>query len=174
MELSTATALLSRGVNTTKSGQVWCDLGAGQGLFTRALSALLPDNSTIYAVDKDAKALNRIFVDDHVILHKVNADFTLWSDAGPLFDGILMANALHFVADKNHLVKALLSKMKPDGVFLLIEYDLRTANAWVPYPIHKDLLEKFAAEAGFTSVSFLHEVPSVYNRSTIYSAILHR
>jgi trans-aconitate methyltransferase len=174
MELSTATALLSKGVNTTKPAQVWCDLGAGQGLFTHALSALLPDNSMIYAVDKDAKALNRIAVENHVKLHKVNADFTLWSDTVPLLDGILMANALHFVADKNQLVKTLLSKMKSDGVFLLIEYDLRTGNAWVPHPIHKDLLKNFAIEAGFTSVSFLHEVPSVYNQSTIYSAILHR
>jgi trans-aconitate methyltransferase len=174
MELSTATALLSKGVNTTKPGQVWCDLGAGQGLFTHALSTLLPDNSMIYAVDKDSKSLNKISVDDHIKLHKVNADFTLWNETVPLLDGILMANALHFVEDKNHLIKTLLSKMKPDGVFLLIEYDLRTANAWVPYPIHKDRLKKFAIEAGFTSVSFLHEVPSVYNRSTIYSAVLHR
>lgn len=174
MELSTATALLSKGVNTTKPAQVWCDLGAGQGLFTRALSALLPDSSTIYAVDKDSKSLNKISVEDHVKLHKVNADFTLWNDTVPLLDGVLMANALHFVADKNRLVKALLRKMKPDGVFLLVEYDLHTANAWVPYPIHKDLLKNFAVEAGFTSVSFLHEVPSVYNQSTIYSAILHR
>jgi trans-aconitate methyltransferase len=174
MELSTATALLSKGVNTTKPAQVWCDLGAGEGLFTRALSVLLPDTSTIYAIDKDPKSLNKISVESHVKLHKVNADFTLWNDTVPLLDGILMANALHFVEDKNHLVKTLLTKMKPDGVLLLIEYDLQTANAWVPYPIRKDLLKKFAVEAGFTSVSFLHEVPSVYNRSMIYSAILYR
>src|SRR4051812_34772734 len=36
---------------------VWADFGAGSGTFTRALLALLPEGSSIIAVDRDTRAI---------------------------------------------------------------------------------------------------------------------
>jgi|GEM_PF-6785554 hypothetical protein len=55
MELQNAINLIVKGINERKTSQVWADLGAGSGLFSRALSALLAPGSTIYAVDKNYK-----------------------------------------------------------------------------------------------------------------------
>ncbi len=38
-------------------GETWADLGAGTGNFTRALRELLGPQGTIYAVDRDGKAI---------------------------------------------------------------------------------------------------------------------
>jgi hypothetical protein len=174
MELLTAIRLIEAGIDQNTEPQVWCDLGAGQGLFTRALGTRLPADSVIYAVDKDASSLNKIFVEGDIKLHKVNEDFTSWNQEHPLMNGVLMANALHFVPDRLTFVHRLLKKMKVDGRLLLVEYDLEKPNPWVPFPLSKSALKIFSSQAGFSSVTFLGEVPSVYNRSVIYAALLKR
>jgi hypothetical protein len=174
MELFTAVRLIESGIEKNAGAQVWCDLGAGQGLFTRALSTLLPEDSVIYAVDKDAASLNKTAVDGNTKLHKVNANFISWDHEHPLMNGVLMANALHFVPDRLIFVQRLLKKMTPDGRLLLVEYDLEKPNPWVPFPLSKSALKVFSGQAGFTTVTFLDEVPSVYNQSVIYSAVLRR
>ena len=76
MELSTAIALIRKGIrNESIEPQVWADLGAGSGLFSRALATLLPPASKIYAVDRDQASLNEIdwpYPDKTLI--RVNAD----------------------------------------------------------------------------------------------------
>ena len=57
MQISIAIALLEKGPDPSISHQTWADLGAGNGLFTRALRTILGDKSTIYAIDKNAEAL---------------------------------------------------------------------------------------------------------------------
>jgi hypothetical protein len=118
--------------------------------------------------------LNKISIEGSIKLHKVNADFTSWDQEHPLMDGVLMANALHFVPDKVTFVRSLRQKMKVSGKLLLVEYDLEKSNPWVPFPLSKSALKIFSRDAGFTSVTFLAEVPSVYNRSVIYAAVLTR
>ena len=110
MELSNAIKLIEAGVNKTQPG-TWADLGAGAGLFTRALATLLPKGSTIYAVDANKSALEKIKATDGIELIKINADFEHLTEAkistasdvrdNPRdLNGILMANSLHFVKDK--------------------------------------------------------------------------
>lgn len=60
MELSVAIKLIEKGVSRSGAPQMWADLGAGNGLFTNALSLLLPEASTIHAVELNAEALNLI------------------------------------------------------------------------------------------------------------------
>ena len=60
MELENAIQLITKGVESNGQPQVWADLGAGSGLFSRALSSILPDKSIIHAVDKNYKTAQQI------------------------------------------------------------------------------------------------------------------
>lgn len=172
MELSIAIKLIEKGVSRNSKPQVWADLGAGKGLFTTALSSLLSDDSSIYAVDQDAKALGGIKLNSsHVTLKKITEDFTQMKTELKELDGILMANSLHFVSDKITLLKNLQTKLTRSGRFIIIEYDMNTANRWVPFPIRFDELKLLANQLNL-SATRIGEQPSVYNSSNIYSALL--
>lgn len=173
MELNTAVTLLQKGVKQTNDPQQWADLGAGQGLFTKALASLLPSASTILAVDKEASSLNTLtWSAPHVTLVKRVADFSTDELDDYTWDGILLANALHFIKDNRKLLTRLRKKLKPGGALLIVEYDTDVANAWVPYPVSFSSLAKLAAEIG-GELAFLSTVPSRYHREGIYSALWH-
>ena len=55
MELSEMVALIRGGVS--EPGGNWADLGAGTGNFSWALAELIGPQGTIYAIDRDAKAI---------------------------------------------------------------------------------------------------------------------
>jgi SAM-dependent methyltransferase len=69
----------------------------------------------------------------------VVADFTRLSDLtdlnGGKLDGMLLANSLHYVSDPDKVLSRVISWLRPRGRVLLVEYDRREANPWVPYPI---------------------------------------
>lgn len=173
MEISVAIDLIKGGITDCTSPQTWADLGAGSGLFTTALSQLLPSHSTIIAIDNNAGALNSMkplnheiklvkkvldFVHDHLDLHSM--------------DGILMANALHFSSDKTTLLKTIRMSLNNSGKIILVEYDTDASNPWVPYPVSVKSLPGIADEAGFSYVKKIGETPSIYNRAMIYAAVL--
>jgi len=173
MELHIAIGLIEKGVEQNSSPQVWADLGAGNGLFTKALSTLLSKGSIIHAIDKDGKTLKSIDLHNKDMkLNTLELDFTRKTIPLESLDGIIMANALHYVADRMAFVKMLKSMLKPSGRFVIIEYDRTTSNQWVPYPVSYKLLQHFAQEAGFSSVIKLGSQASVYSEALIYSAIL--
>ena len=145
------------------------DVGAGDGTFTRALVQLLGPKNTVYAVDADANALAKLGQwatreDARVI--PVVADFTRGLELPGLeqrrLDGILAANALHFVPDPAKVLAHLVGRLRPGGRVVLIEYDRRRATRWVPYPIDKDRLPEIAAQAGLTSPTIEGTRPSMY------------
>ena len=74
--------------------QSWCDLGSGSGTFTVALAQLLAPGSTVYAVDFDHGALERV-PDQHnrVEIRKIVGDLQSSSLRLPSVAGILMAHA---------------------------------------------------------------------------------
>jgi SAM-dependent methyltransferase len=173
MELVVAEALIRNGVIQSNTPQSWADLGAGKGLFTKALASLLSPGSAILAIDRDQSAVNSISVGrDDISLTTAVRDFALDDLALPLLDGILMANAIHFVADKMNLLSVLKKSLKPNGRIILVEYDTDIPNAWVPYPVSFQAIKQIAGAAGFSAITKLHETPSVYNRSMIYAAVL--
>src|SRR5262249_53691520 len=98
---------------------VWADLGAGTGTFTLALARTLGPRSTVYAVDDDANAVRALRElgpasnDVHIV--PVEADFTrpfeLPGLGKRMLDGILLANALHFVRDGERVLTELASKV---------------------------------------------------------------
>lgn len=154
-------------------GGVWADLGAGTGAFTLALAELIGPEGVIYAVDRDARALRELeramgsrF--PHVAAHPLTGDFTRQLDL-PALDGIVAANALHFVRDKAPVLRRLKMYLKPAGRMLVVEYNADHGNPWVPHPFSFETWRTLAREAGFTHTELLATQPSRFLRE-IYSA----
>ena len=153
--------------------QLWLDLGCGQGLFTLALAGNLPPGSKIIAIDKDEKALTKIPATvNNVVIQTIAADFV--NDALDVkeVDGILMANSLHYVKDKEALLKKLISSMKTNGVFLIVEYDRQTGNQWVPYPLTIDAAKALFKGRGYSGFHVLNKRPSVFGGYYMYAVII--
>jgi len=152
------------------SGGVWADLGAGAGAFTLALREILGPDTEMYAVDADTARLHDLEQEygerfgDTSKLHLLPADLSARLATPPL-DGILMANSLHFFSEKEPLLRAVRTLLKPNGVLLLVEYNVDTGNLWVPYPLSFKSFQALAPRAGYTeprllrrhASSFLHE-----------------
>jgi SAM-dependent methyltransferase len=167
-------ALLRPGVGPPAGDAIWADVGAGDGAFTLALADLLGPGATIFAVDRDRRALEKGSAAvaarfPEVRLHPVVADFTESLNLPPL-DGIVMANALHFVGRKEPVLARLRAILKPDGRFLLVEYNADRGNVWVPHPLSFATWLDTATRAGFGRVEFLGRVPSRF-LGEIYSSI---
>lgn len=153
----------------------WADLGCGRGLFTQALGQMLAGGSTVYAVDNSKAALAKVpTLPLGIVLEKIAADFTDPSLRLHQLDGILMANALHFVKDQGHFLRRAATWLQPDGCFLMVEYDMDKGNYWVPYPVSFTKLNALFHAIGYTRIEKLHERPSIYQRGTIYSALVRK
>jgi precorrin-6B methylase 2 len=159
-------ALLRAGVPTP--GGVWADMGAGTGSFSLALAELLGPQATLYAVDRDARVMRDLAQTmaarfPGITLHTLTGDFTRpLSGAVPPLDGIVMANALHFVPDtgKEAVVRLMRAQLRPAGRLLLVEYNVDTGNQWVPYPLSFSRWQTLAHRAGFVTTRLLTTVPS--------------
>lgn len=161
-------------------GGVWADFGAGDGTFTRALVELLGPGSTILAVDRDPAAVAELVQwssreAPNVI--PLEADFTIARDLRGVgenpFDGMLLANSLHFVSDADDVLARLVALVRPGGRVVLVEYDRRAANQWVPYPIPVDRLPMLAAAAGLSTPVVTATRPSAY-QGVMYAAAADR
>jgi ubiquinone/menaquinone biosynthesis C-methylase UbiE len=179
------------------SGGTWADLGAGAGAFTLALRELVGPAATIYAVDKDRGALSRLesahrhrFPSalrhaqdgaDHLI--PLNQDFTRPLDVStrlrqstrrlPPLDGVIMANSLHYYKDKEKVLRHVRGFLKPEGMFLLVEYNVDSGNPWVPHPLSFGTYRSLAPRAGFSEPRLLATVPSSFLRE-FYSALAYK
>jgi len=165
-------ALIREGV--LGGGSLWADLGSGSGAFTLALAELLGSGGTIHSVDRDQAALRRQAEEmaarfPAVQLHQLRADFSRPLSL-PSLDGIVMANSLHFVADKAPLLRSLLQHLRADGRFVLVEYDTDEGNQWVPYPLSFSSWVDRAADVGLRDTRRLASVPSRFLGS-VYSAL---
>ncbi len=153
--------------------QLWFDLGCGTGLFTLALAGNLAAGSKIIAIDKDKKALRKIpaTVND-VVIQTMAADFVYDALDIKEVDGILIANSLHYVKDKEILLKKLISSMKTNGVFLIVEYDRQAGNQWVPYPLTIDAAKSLFKSLGYPGFHVLNKRPSVFGGYYMYAAMI--
>ena len=173
MEFIVAQDLVKPAIIDSQPGSVWADLGAGDGLFTRVLASLLPAHSTIIAIDKDRHSLDKIRIDSFsATLIKTHGNFESLIDTLSDLDGIILANALHYVSSQSDFLKRAKCSLKSSGKIILIEYDLDRSNPWVPFPVTFEQAKKLADAAGFLSCARIGETPSRLNRSTIYSALL--
>jgi ubiquinone/menaquinone biosynthesis C-methylase UbiE len=174
MELQNAIQLIVKGVESSAHAQTWADLGAGSGLFSQALSSLLPGKSIIYAVDKNYKVGQKIkSTKDPVTIITEKNDFTSSSLHLPACDGLLMANSLHFVKDKLNFLRQVKSLLKPGGRLLIVEYDTDEPNHWVPWPVSCKNLQILFEKNGFGNMQKLAEERSSYQSGGIYSAVIY-
>lgn len=159
-----AQTLLRPGV--AECAGVWVDLGCGDGIFTSALYTLLQPDSEIYGVDKNRralKALERNFAESYpaASLQPVQADFTKPLSL-PLLDGLLMANALHFVRRKSPVLARLVTLLKPNGRLIIVEYNARRGNFAVPHPVDESGFLDLAEEVGLRQTRIIAKTPSTF------------
>ena len=160
-------------------GGRWADLGAGEGAFTLALADLLGPGGQVTAIDRDAGALRELSAALHELfprtdLHTLTADFTRDLRLTDL-DGVVMANALHFVPDRDQpaVLDGVRAVLKPGGRLVLVEYGADRGNPWVPHPFSYLRWEQMAGAAGFAGTRMLGSVPSRFLGS-IYAAVSER
>jgi SAM-dependent methyltransferase len=164
---------LLRGGIDTRGGN-WADLGAGEGAFTLALADLLGPGAHITAVDRDTGALRRLGAEvgrrfPTTRVETLVADFRKTLPLAGL-DGVVMANSLHFVRDKEPVLSGVKAMLRPGGRLIVVEYGSDRGNPWVPHPFTYARWERMAAEAGFERTRQLGTVPSRYLGS-MYSAV---
>ena len=162
--ISKAITLLRSGIAAT--GGIWADVGCGDGIFTSALYTLIQPEGEIYAVDQDQYALNalaRHFAESYpdATLHTLRADFTHELNL-PALDGITMANALHFVADKAPILTRLIRQLKPAGRLIVVEYNTCRGNPAVPYPLDDTSFIKLVAQVGLREARIIARIPSSF------------
>lgn len=170
-----ALALLGAAVHAAE-GEVWADLGAGTGVFTRALAALVGPAGRVVAVDRDSRALGaigeRAATGSAGAIELVRGDVTRPLALPPL-DGVVMANVLHFVPDADSVLSRVAALLEPGGRLVLIEYEGRRPSRWVPYPVDSARFVELAAGAGFTPPRVVARRPSLFG-GDIYAAVAER
>ena len=176
MEVRDAVSLIRNAVG--RGAGTWADLGAGGGTFTRALAETLGAGSVVYAVDKDAGSLASLSTwrgEARVV--QVTTDFTTAFELPgldeALLDGILLANALHFVRDAANVLARLVQRVRVGGKIIIVEYDRREASRWVPYPIPVSRWPDLAKAAGLSDPMVVATRPSAYS-GTLYAAVAIR
>lgn len=147
-------------------GGIWADLGCGAGIFTSALHTLIRPGGMIYAVDASRRALeslSRNFADSYpgASLHPVLADFTQPVRL-PALDGLIMANSLHFIGDKQPVLSHVAELIRSGGRFILVEYNTTLGNAAVPYPIDETGFLELADTVGLRQARILAKIPSTF------------
>lgn len=171
-----ATGLL-RAAIPSADGEVWADLGAGTGVFTRALAALVGADAKVIAVDRDAGALEAIRAwaaraTDTPAVDTIEADIARDLSL-PRLHGAVMANVLHFIPEAAGVLSRVASVLEPGGRVVVIEYEGRRPSRWVPYPVSAARLEELAAAAGLAPPRVVATRPSAYG-GELYVAVISR
>ena len=169
MQLTEAIQLIQGVPIPDEQPGVWADLGCGSGLFTRALGNLLPKQSVIYAVDQKPQKITQAD-DKNLEIKFLQADFERDTEQLPVLQGVLMANALHYVKDKPGFLQRLQKKLADSSMFILVEYDSLRANPWVPYPLSFAQAGQLCQKMGFSQLTKLAERPSRFRQGNIYAA----
>ena len=180
MQIDEAAALIRQAVAGGGTGETWAELGAGGGTFTRALAQLLGPGGRVYAVDRDRRAIDAL---RSVVAREdaraapvtpVLADFTR-PLALPALDGVLLANALHFVPDvaQRDVLARVAGHLRPGGRLVVAEYDGRSPSRWVPYPVPLARFRALATEIGLGDAELVGERRSAYG-GRLYAAMAAR
>lgn len=172
MEHADHVNLLRRGI--PQPGGEWADFGSGTGAFTLALAELIQPTGTIFSIDRDGSALKaqEEQMSAHfpeVRVHYLKANYAHPLELPPL-DGLIAANTLHFLRDKEPILNLLFAYLKPTGRMILVEYNVENGNFAVPYPLPYPAWEKLSKRAGFVKTQLLATRPSRFLRE-IYSAL---
>lgn len=155
-------------------GRHWLELGAGQGAFTLALADILGPGGHILATDRDVRVLGMAAAAVHQRFPEIELETRAFDfmDAIPYgpFDGVLAANSLHYVADRDPTLRAIRYAIRPGGRLVVVEYDADRGNPWVPHPFSFERWRTEAVDAGYGEPRLLGRVPSRF-LGAIYAAV---
>lgn len=161
----------------------WADLGAGHGTFTEALAMLLGQGARVHAIDRDVAAYSALLAlagrrpSGAVIVPQLAdfADARTWDTLGLRdLDGVLLANALHFVPSSQQAVvlARIATSLRPGGALVLVEYEGRAPSPWVPHPVSQARLQAIVP-AGWPRPRTVGARGSMFGGS-IYAAEIRR
>ncbi|MDZ4747919.1 MAG: class I SAM-dependent methyltransferase [Saprospiraceae bacterium] len=167
MTFSEAVDLIRPGIIPARG--IWADIGAGSGLFSKAMMEILEEGKVI-ALDNNPHLLFSLHPPPHLAFEFLEADFHDIMDL-PAVDGILMANSLHYADDHFNVLQNVLTSLKPGGTFLMIEYDTEIPNPiWVPNPLSLARFKELCSQAGLREPEVISRRKSVYNDGEMYVA----
>ncbi len=169
MKVVEAQQMIASATIFSETPSTWADLGCGSGVFTRALANQLSANSKIIAIDSEKQTFPENIGND-VQTDFMLANFEQENLLSPVLDGIMMANSLHYIKEKEEFLKKSQSYFKQKGRYLIIEYDTMKGNPWVPFPIDFQHLKTLFLNLGFEKVSRLGERTSKYGLGNLYAA----
>jgi ubiquinone/menaquinone biosynthesis C-methylase UbiE len=165
--------LIEKGIDRD-SGGIWADFGAGSGAFTLALRDIGGPDIELIAIDRDRASMQtlrasmeRLFPGTRLRL--LEADIAGQLTLPPL-DGIMAANAIHFVQDQTALLRRWRAYLKPEGRLVVVEYDADSGNRWAPFPMSYAAFRETAQAAGYAEPTLLGLRPSRW-LGRIYSAL---
>lgn len=160
------------------AGGTWAELGAGTGNFTWALAELLGAGGTVYAIDRDGKAIDRqrallaaSAAPARIIPRQ--ADIARRLDL-PALDGVLMANVLHFLHDQPAALLLAAGYLRPGGHVVLVEYDLDAPLRYVPFPVPFARFAALAVQAGLEDAAQIGRRISPSSGVAMYAALALR
>ncbi|HKO82052.1 MAG TPA: methyltransferase domain-containing protein [Chitinophagaceae bacterium] len=171
MLITEALEFLSGVELNAREPSIWADLGCGDGFFTYVLAGMLPSGSKIYALDKQFQSLKKP-ADNNIQVVFQKADFITDDLQLPPLNGVLLANSLHYVSDKNSFVEKISGFLKADGMFIIIEYDTSRANPWIPFPVDFKNLSKLFADRGYNNIQKIGERKSIYSQAKLYACTI--
>lgn len=162
---------------------VWADVGAGSGTFTRALAELIGPEGAVCAIERDARAVAGLQLlagrtdPTAARISALRGDMHELSSIagleGAQLDGILFANVLHFTRKPEAVLAQAAELLRLDGCIVVIEYDRRMPNPWVPHPLPLRRLADVADTARVGRPVEVARRPSAYY-GEMYCAVLSR
>src|SRR5260370_9371445 len=140
------------------------DLVSGAVTFAWALAVLIGRAGELYSVDRDNRSLREAeramgVCFPATTVHYITGDFTQRLDL-PLLDGVVMANSLHYVRQKDPVLQSVRSYLRPGGLMILVEYNADHGNMWVPHPLSYGTWEVWATKNGLAQTRLMDTVPS--------------
>jgi ubiquinone/menaquinone biosynthesis C-methylase UbiE len=151
-----------------ETGGVWADLGCGEGIFTAVLYEQIGPSCQIHAVDINRRVLDKLkqnfqetYPDANINILHANFEEPL---SLPNLDGVILANALHFVKDdqKAFVLENVSKRLKPNGKIIVIEYNTDRGNLAVPYPLPEKDFVKLALRLCLRQPLIVVKVPSTF------------
>jgi ubiquinone/menaquinone biosynthesis C-methylase UbiE len=132
-------------------GQRIADLGAGSGLFTRPLAALVGADGVVYAIDIDADLLehiNETALEDNL----TNIQTVLASEQDPRIpdgvDLVLICDTLHQIGDPSIYLRGLTNYLRPSARIVVIDYENNWPRRFESSKYTLEDLDKWMTNAG--------------------------
>ncbi len=138
---------------------VVCDLGAGSGFYSLALSSIVGDRGKVYAVDIQKEVLNRL-ANQARAAGRTNVE-VVWGDAeklggtkikNGLIDMVIVSNILFLVEQKDIFVNEISRILKPRGSVVFVDWSGSFGDMG-PRPekvVTEDQAKKLFESKGFT------------------------